>query len=87
LGLAGACNVLAVAGRGGGDWAAVLATNEILTAKKNAAAANPQCKKVRFHKNLTANIAKAASQIRPRVYYDLVTVRWSLTGLAAARAE
>ena len=75
MGLAGASDALGAAARGGGVWAAVLATNEILTAKKNAVATNPQCKKVRFHKNLLGTIANVASPIRPRVYYDLVTVR------------
>src|SRR5260370_13029101 len=58
----------------------------MLPARKNAAAIIPRCKRVRFHKNLLGTIAYAASSIRPRVYYDRVTVRRSRTGLAGARA-
>ena len=53
----------------------MLGTNGMLPAKKNAAAIIARCKRVCFHKNLPGAIANAASQIRPRVYYDRVTFR------------
>src|SRR5260370_21488816 len=60
-------------------------TNERLPARKNAAAVIPRWNRVRCHMNLLGTIAYAASSIRPRVYYDRVTVRRSRTGLAGAR--
>ncbi len=77
MGLAGACDALGVAARGGGPCAAVRGTNETLVARKNAPAIIPHCKRVRFHKNPLGTIANGASPIRPRVYYDHIGVRRS----------
>src|SRR5258708_34095141 len=86
LGFAGACSALGEAAGGGGAWAEMRGTTEMLPARKKAATAIPRWNRMRFHKNLLGTIAYAASSIRPRVYYDRVTVRRSRTGLAGARA-
>jgi hypothetical protein len=75
LGLAGAFDALGATARAGGPWAAARGTNEKLPTRKNAAAILPRCKRVRFDKNPLGTIANAASPIRPRVYYEHVTVR------------
>ena len=76
MGLAGAWDDLGATARGGGPaWAAASGTAGMVAARNNAAAVIPRRKLLSFQENLFEAIGNAASQIRPRVYYDPVTAR------------
>ncbi len=67
MGFAGACSALGAAARGGGAWAEMRGTTEMLPARKKAATAIPRWNRMRFHKNLMRIVEKNQLMSAPEI--------------------